>query len=77
VAQGWPQYCIGSEVVYAIHEDSAFLYHDEPVMCLPSVDISMPYAQVLEEMSIPRPPDVIGVVKKMLNVSMFMQLPGV
>jgi pyruvate/2-oxoglutarate/acetoin dehydrogenase E1 component len=74
VAQGWPQYCIGSETIYAINEDTAFLYLDEPVICLPSVDISMPYAQVLEEMSIPRPPDVVGVVKKMLNVSMVLQL---
>jgi pyruvate/2-oxoglutarate/acetoin dehydrogenase E1 component len=74
VVQGCPQYCIGSETVYAINEDTAFLYPDEPVICLPGVDISMSYAQVLEEMSVPRPPVVVGIVKKILNVCMVLQL---
>jgi uncharacterized protein with PQ loop repeat len=68
------QYCIGSETVYAIIENTEFFYLDEPVICLTGVDISMPYAQVLEEMSVPRPPDVAGAVKKMLDISMVLHL---
>ncbi|KAJ4437849.1 hypothetical protein ANN_13788 [Periplaneta americana] len=70
VEQGWPQCCIGSEITRAVNEDVTFFYLDAPVICLTGVDIPMPYSLPLEEMSIPRPQDVIHAVKKILNINM-------
>lgn len=67
VEQGWPQHGIGSEICAQIMESDTFFHLDAPVIRLTGVDVPMPYAKDLEAAAIPRPPDVIGAVKKVLG----------
>ena len=67
VEQGWPQCCIGSDILRVVNEDKTFFYLDAPVICLTGVDVPMPYSIQLEDACIPRPPDVVEAVLKVLG----------
>ncbi|PSN54794.1 Pyruvate dehydrogenase E1 component subunit beta [Blattella germanica] len=67
VEQGWPQNCIGSDIIRAINEDKTFFFLDAPVICLTGVDVPMPYSLPLEDNATPQPKHVIEAVNKILN----------
>lgn len=67
VEQGWPQHGIGAEICARIMESEAFFHLDAPVIRLTGVDVPMPYAKDLEAAAIPRPPDVVAAVRKLLG----------
>nr|BAN20584.1 pyruvate dehydrogenase [Riptortus pedestris] len=67
VEQGWPQHGIGAEICARIMESDAFFHLDAPVIRLTGVDVPMPYAKDLEAAAIPRPPDVVAAVRKLLG----------
>ena len=65
VEEGWPQCGVGSEIAACVNED-AFDYLDAPVERVTGVDIPMPYAANLEAMALPKPADIVSVVKRTL-----------
>lgn len=68
IEQGWPQCGIGAEIITRIIESEAFFHLDQPPLRLTGVDVPMPYAHALEDACIPRGPDVVSAVKKLLKV---------
>lgn len=68
VEQGWPTCGIGAEILARIMESEAFYHLDQPAIRVTGADVPMPYAKSLEDAAIPRPPDVVYVVKKLLRV---------
>lgn len=67
VEQGWPQHGIGAEICAQVMESSVFFELDAPMIRITGADVPMPYAKELEAAAIPRPPDVVAVVKKILQ----------
>jgi len=61
---GWPQCGIGSEIAAMIMETDAFNYLDAPLERITGADIPMPYAEELEQASIPQLPDVISAIER-------------
>ncbi|KAK9498397.1 hypothetical protein O3M35_003040 [Rhynocoris fuscipes] len=69
VEQGWPHCGIGAEVSARIMENDAFFHLDAPIVRVTGVDVPMPYAQGLEAIALPRAPDVVNAVNKVLGIS--------
>lgn len=63
---GWPMFGVGSEIAAQIIESDAFDYLDAPLLRVTGADIPMPYAQNLEEHSLPQ----IDVIKKTILKSL-------
>lgn len=53
VEEGWPQSGVGAEICALMMESSAFDYLDAPVERVTGLDVPMPYAPNLENMSLP------------------------
>lgn len=68
VEQGWPQSGIGAEILARMMESEVFYHLDQPAVRITGADIPMPYAKELEAAAIPRPPDVVDAVKRILKV---------
>ncbi|KAJ3194626.1 hypothetical protein HDU67_004658 [Dinochytrium kinnereticum] len=68
VEGGWPMFGVGSEVAAQIMESEAFDHLDAPVLRVTGADIPMPYAQNLENLSLPSVQNIVNAVKKSLNV---------
>ncbi|KNC51251.1 pyruvate dehydrogenase E1 component subunit beta [Thecamonas trahens ATCC 50062] len=64
VEEGWPQSGVGSEILAAVVESDAFDQLDAPPERITGVDIPMPYAKSLEEMSLPQIADVVDAVHR-------------
>ena len=67
VEQGWPQCGIGSEIIASLVED-CFDSLDAPIERICGVDVPMPYAQNLEEASLPRVADIVAAAKRVCGV---------
>lgn len=67
VEQGWPQHGIGAEICAQVMESNVFFELDAPMVRITGADVPMPYAKELEAAAIPRPADVVAVVKKILQ----------
>ena len=63
VEEGWAFAGIGSEIAAMVNEH-AFDYLDAPVERVCAADVPMPYAQVLEELALPKVEEVIAAAKK-------------
>lgn len=64
---GWPGFGVGSEVIAQLVESSAFDYLDAAPVRITGADVPMPYAQNLEELSLPSVQNIVDTVKKVLN----------
>jgi pyruvate dehydrogenase E1 component beta subunit len=64
VEGGWPMFGVGSEICAQIMESDAFDHLDAPVERVTGADIPMPYANNLEDASLPTVEDVVRMVKK-------------
>ena len=69
VEGGWPQSGIGAEICARIIESQAFNYLDSPVLRVTGADLPTPYAKKLEDNSFPQTHNIVGAVKKSLNIS--------
>jgi len=65
VSEGYTTGGVGSEIM-AVVNDLAFDYLDGPMVRLAAADVPVPCAKTLEEISVPRPQDVVAAVRKML-----------
>ena len=62
VEESWPTCGIGSEIAAQIMEH-AFDYLDAPVGRVSCEDVPMPYAANLEQLALPKPPQIVEAVK--------------
>ncbi|CAG2202349.1 PDHB [Mytilus edulis] len=69
VEGGWPQCGIGSEICARVIESKFFNYLDAPVLRVTGADLPTPYAKQLEDNSFPQTHNIVGAVKKSLNIS--------
>ncbi|KAI8903596.1 thiamine diphosphate-binding protein, partial [Gorgonomyces haynaldii] len=67
VEGGWPMFGVGSEIAAQIMESEAFDHLDAPLYRVTGADIPMPYAQNLEQASLPQQNDIVATVLKSLN----------
>lgn len=67
VDTSWPQCGVGENVCMRLMDTEAFYFLDAPPARLSMCDVPMPYTKSLEEACVPRPPDVVFVIKKMLE----------
>lgn len=67
--QGWPQSCVGSEIISRVMEDETFYHLDAPIWRVTCADIPMPYAIPLEDECIPQTKDVLYAIRKVLGKS--------
>lgn len=67
VEEGWPQHGVGAEIAGVIMESDAFDYLDAPMERITGVDIPMPYAQYIEQKSIPQVDNVVNAVLRQLE----------
>ncbi|KAJ3160994.1 pyruvate dehydrogenase E1, beta subunit [Irineochytrium annulatum] len=68
VEGGWPMFGVGSEIAAQIMESDAFDHLDAPVLRVTGADIPMPYANNLENLSLPSTTNIVNAVKKSLNI---------
>ena len=66
VEEGWPQCGIGSEITATVNEE-CFDDLDAAPERITGAEVPMPYAQNLEAAALPQIPDIIRVVKRMMN----------
>ena len=66
VEGGWPQHGVGSEICAQLMESEAFDWLDSPASRVTGADVPMPYAENLENASIPTVQNIINVVKRQL-----------
>ena len=66
VEEGWPQCGMGSEIMASVIEE-CFDDLDAPPERITGAEVPMPYAANLEAAALPRVPDIVRVVKRMLN----------
>jgi len=66
VEEGWPVCGIGSEIVSMVCEEETFDYLDAPPLRVTGADIPMPYAKTLEDATIPKPHNVVDVVRRVV-----------
>ena len=66
VEEGWPQCGIGSEITATVNEE-CFDDLDAAPERITGAEVPMPYAQNLEAAALPQVPDIIRVVKRMMN----------
>ena len=64
VDEGWPQHGVASEICALMMESSAFDYLDAPVERVTGLDIPMPYALNLEEMTVPKAQNIKNAILK-------------
>ncbi|VDK47970.1 unnamed protein product [Anisakis simplex] len=64
---GWPNCGVGAEISARVSESDAFGFLDAPILRVTGVDVPMPYAAPLEAAALPRPQDVVTMVKRCLN----------
>jgi pyruvate dehydrogenase E1 component beta subunit len=62
VEESWPTCGIGSEIAAQIMEH-AFDYLDAPVVRVSCKDVPMPYAANLEQLTLPKPPQIVEAAK--------------
>jgi len=62
VEESWPTCGIGSEISAQVMEH-AFDYLDAPVVRVSCKDVPMPYAANLEQLALPKPPQIVEAVK--------------
>ncbi|MGH6819496.1 MAG: pyruvate dehydrogenase complex E1 component subunit beta [Methylocella sp.] len=62
VEEGWPQSCVGAEIMAKIMED-AFDYLDAPVIRICGKDVPMPYAANLEKLALPNAGEIVAAAK--------------
>ena len=62
VEESWPTCGIGSEIAAQIMEH-AFDYLDAPVVRASCKDVPMPYAANLEQLALPKPPQIVEAAK--------------
>jgi len=62
VEESWPTCGIGSEIAAQIMEH-AFDYLDAPVVRVSCKDVPMPYAANLEQLALPKPPQIVEAAK--------------
>lgn len=67
VEDGYPQHGVGAEICALMMESSAFGYLDAPVQRVSAWDIPLPYAQNLEQASLPQVSHIIKSVHKTLH----------
>jgi len=67
VEEGWANCGVGAEVMAVISEN-CFDALDAPVKRVSGADVPMPYAQNLEEMSLPKAVDIIAAAKEVCYV---------
>jgi len=60
VEEGWPQHGVGAEIVSLINEE-AFDYLDAPPLRITGADVPMPYAEQLENASIPQSQNIVNI----------------
>lgn len=63
---GWPQHGVGSEICAQLMESEAFDWLDSPAARVTGADVPMPYAENLENASIPSVQNIINSVKRQL-----------
>ena len=63
--EGWPTYGVSAEIAARISEH-AFDYLDAPVRRVGGAEVPMPYSKVMERAAMPKPQDVVDVVKALL-----------
>lgn len=66
VEEGWPQCGMGSEIMASVIEE-CFDDLDAPPERITGAEVPMPYAANLEAAALPQVPDIVRVVKRMLN----------
>lgn len=66
VEEGWPQCGIGSEITATVNEE-CFDDLDAAPERITGAEVPMPYAQNLEAAALPQIPDIVRVVKRMMN----------
>ena len=66
VEEGWPTCGVGAEISAMINEH-AFDELDAPVERVTGVDVPLAYAEALEKASLPHPPDVVRVAKRVVG----------
>ncbi len=66
VDEGWRSVGISAEIAARIMEQS-FYELDQPVERLCGVEVPMPYPKHLEEAAMPLAPDIVNVVRRMIN----------
>lgn len=64
VEGGWPQFGVGAEICARIMESEAFDWLDSPVIRVTGADVPMPYAENLENNSLPTAQNVINTIKR-------------
>ena len=64
IETGWPQCGVGSEIAAIMMESDAFNYLDAPFERVTGADVPMPYAQELEDASLPQVPDVVAAIER-------------
>lgn len=67
VEEAWPKASVGAWVAAEIMS-RAFDHLDAPVLRINQADVPLPYAFNLEELSLPKPSDVVAAVKKVCYV---------
>lgn len=65
VEAGWPQFGVGAEICARIMESEAFDWLDAPAVRVTGADIPMPYAENLENASLPTAQIVADTVKSL------------
>lgn len=66
VEGGWPQFGVGAEICARIMESEAFDWLDAPAIRVTGADVPMPYAENLENASLPTAQIVIETIKSRL-----------
>lgn len=66
VEEGWPQCGIGSEITATVNEE-CFDDLDAAPERITGAEVPMPYAQNLEAAALPQIPDIVRVVKRVMN----------
>lgn len=66
VEEGWPQSGVGSEITAVVTEE-CFDELDGAPERITGAEVPMPYAANLEAAALPQIPDIVRVVKRMLN----------
>lgn len=67
VEEGWGQCGIGAEICSIIMETNTFFHLDAPVVRVTGMDVPTPYAFNLEDLSFPKPHNIVAGIKQALN----------
>lgn len=67
VEGGYPMFGVGAEILAQVMESEAFDYLDAPAQRITGADIPMPYAKILEDLSLPNAAKIVEVTKRLLR----------